>query len=58
MQTKYWKERGEPGKIFPVRNIIDRENLITCGRMNKVAHTLWTECTRLVAKALWLTVWD
>ena len=37
------KERGEPGRIYDVRNIIGRENLITCGRTNELAHTLWTE---------------
>ena len=31
------KERGEPGKIYHVRNIIGRENLITCGQTNEPA---------------------
>ena len=51
-------ERGEPGKIYHVRNVIGRENLITCGRTNKFAHALLTEYTRSVAKALWLTERD
>ena len=25
------KERGEPGRIYHVRNVMGRENLITCG---------------------------
>ena len=37
------KQREEPGKIYHVRNVIGRENLITCGRMNKLAHALWTD---------------
>ena len=53
-RTKNQKERGEPGKIYHVRNVIGRENLITCGRTNEsVAHALLTEYTRSVAKALW-----
>ena len=35
------KERGEPGKIYHVRNIIGRENLITSGQTNEIAHALW-----------------
>ena len=57
-QTKNRKERGEPGKIYHVRNVIGRENLITCGRTNEFAHALLTEYTRSVAKALWLTERD
>ena len=53
-RTKNRKERGEPGKIYRVRNVIGRENLITCGQMNEFAHTLLTAYTRSVAKALWL----
>ena len=34
------KERGEPGKIYHVRNVIGRENLITCGLTNELAHAL------------------
>ena len=56
-RTKNRKERGEPGKIYHVRNVIGRENLITCGRTNEFAHAL-TEYTRSVAKALWLTERD
>ena len=40
--TKNRKERGEPGKIYHVRNVIGRESLITCGQMNKLAHTSLT----------------
>ena len=42
-QTKNRKERGEPGKIYHVRNVMGRENLITCGRTNELAHAVWTE---------------
>ena len=52
---KNQKEKGEPGKIYHLRNVIGRENFITCGRMNEFAHALLTEYTRSVAKALWLT---
>ena len=37
------KERGEPGRIYHVRNVIGRENLITCGRTNGLAHAVRTE---------------
>ena len=57
-RTKNQKEMGEPGKIYHVRNVIGRDNLITCGRTNKFAHALLTEYTRSVAKALWLTERD
>ena len=57
-RTKNRKERGEPGKIYHVRNVIGRENLITCGRTNELAHVVWTEYIRSVAIALWLTEWD
>ena len=43
MRTKNRKERGEPGKIYHVRNVIGRENLITSGRTNELAHAAWTE---------------
>ena len=42
-RTKNRKERGEPGKIYHVRNVIGRENLITCGWTNELAHAVWTE---------------
>ena len=51
-QIKNQKERGEPGKIYHMKNVIGRENLIICGRTNEFAHTLLTEYTRSVAKAL------
>ena len=54
MQTKNGKERGESGKIYHMRNIIGRENLITCGRTNELAHAILTEYTRLITKALCL----
>ena len=41
-RTKNGKERGQPGKIYHVRNVIGRENLITCGRTNELAHALLT----------------
>ena len=37
------KERGEPGRIYHVRNVIGRENLITCGRTNELPHAVRTE---------------
>ena len=42
-RTKNRKERGEPGKIHHVRNVIGRENLITCRRTNELAHAVWTD---------------
>ena len=39
-QTKNRKERGEPGKIYHVRNVTGREDVITSGRTNELAHTL------------------
>ena len=57
-RTKNRKERGEPGKIYHVRNVIGRENLITCGVTNELAHAVWTEYIRLVVLALWPTGWD
>ena len=33
----------ERGRIYHARNVIGRENLITCGRMNELAHAVWTE---------------
>ena len=58
MQTKNRKERGEPGKIYHVRNVIGSENLITSGRTNELAHVLWTEYTCSVVEALWTTEQD
>ena len=57
-RTKNKKEGGEPGKIHHVRNVIGRENLITCWRTNELVHALLTEYTRSVVKALWLTERD
>ena len=34
------KGKGEPGKIYHVRNI-GRENLSASGRTNELTHTLW-----------------
>ena len=39
------KERGEPGRIYHVRNVIGREDLITCGRTNELAQAVRTECS-------------
>ena len=39
-------EKGEPGKIYHMRNVTGRENLITCGQTNKLAHALLTEYTQ------------
>ena len=38
--NKKSKEREEPGKIHHVRNVIGRENLITCGQTNELAHAV------------------
>ena len=35
------KLKGKPGKIYHVRNVVGRENLITSGRTNELAHALW-----------------
>ena len=35
------KSKGK-GKIYHVRNVIGRENLITCGRTTEFAHALLT----------------
>ena len=51
-RTKNRKKRGEPIKIY-VRKVIGRENLITCGLTNELAHALWAEYIRSVAIALW-----
>ena len=48
-------DKVERYQIYHVRNVIGRENLITCGRMNELTHALMTEYTCSVAKALWLT---
>ena len=58
MNEKSKGKGREPGKIYHVRYVIGRENLITSGRTNELTHALWTEYTRSVAKALWLTEWD
>ena len=41
-----------------MRNILGRDNLITFGRTNELAHALLTEYTCPVAEALWLTEQD
>ena len=41
------KERGEPGKMYYVRNLTGREDLITCGRTNKI-------CPRFIVAVLLL----
>lgn len=43
MRMKIQEGKGEPGQIYHVRNVIGIENLITCGQMNKLVHTLLTE---------------
>ena len=42
-RTKKSKKRGEPGRIYHVTNVIGRQNLITCGRTNELAHAVRTE---------------
>ena len=42
-RTKNQKERREPGKIYHMRNVIGKENLITCGRTNELTHAVWTD---------------
>ena len=50
-QTKDRKEREEPSRIYHVRNVIGRDNLITVsGRINKIAMMLYS--THSVVKAL------
>ena len=39
-RMKNRKKRGEPGKIYHVRNVIGREDLIPSGRTNELAHAL------------------
>ena len=39
-RTKNQKEKGEPGKIYHMRNVTGRGNLITSGQTNELAHTL------------------
>ena len=36
VRTKNQKEKGEPGKIYHMRNVIGRENLTTSGRTNEL----------------------
>ena len=50
-RTKNQKGRGKPDKVYTVRNVIGRENLITSGWMNELTHALWTEYTHSLAKA-------
>ena len=50
-QMKDRKEREEPSRIYHMRNVIGRENLITIsGRINKITVMLYS--THSVAKAL------
>ena len=42
-RTKNRRKGGEPGRIHHVRNVIGRENLITCGRTTELAHPVRTE---------------
>ena len=58
MRMKNKMERESLVKIYHVRNIIGRENLITCGQTNELAHAILTEYTRSIVKAfIWLTEW-
>ena len=43
----YYPRGGQPGKVYHVRNVITRENLITCRWTNELAHALLTEYTQL-----------
>ena len=49
------KEKEEPAKVYQVRNVIDRENWITCGWTNEPTLGLLAKYTGLFATALWLT---
>ena len=50
-QMKDRKEREEPSRIYDMRNVIGRENLITIsGQINKITVMLYS--THSVAKAL------
>ena len=40
--NKKLKGKGR-GKIYHVRNVIGRENLITCGQTNELAHAVRTD---------------
>ena len=51
-KKKKKKERGGPGKIFHVRNVTGRENLITCGWTNELVHVLLTDYALLLVQ-LW-----
>ena len=37
------KKSGESDKIYHVRNVMGRENLIACGRTNELTRVLLTE---------------
>ena len=55
------KRKGEPGKIYHMRNVTGRDNLYNYMCImwpNKLAQALLTECTHSVVKALWLTEHD
>ena len=48
-----WSKKSEKsGKIYHVRNVIGRENFITCERVNVLAYALWTEYNRSVVQTL------
>ena len=67
LRTKNRRKGGEPGRIYHVRNVIGRENLITCGRTNELSHAVRTEysCDSFMADRMgldgtmlhYLTVW-
>ena len=54
--NKKSKERGEPERIYHMRNVIGRENLITCGRTNELTHAVQSAVA--IALCLWPTEWD
>ena len=49
-QERKMERKGESLVKFIVRNVIGRENLITCGWTNELAHALLTEYTHSVTK--------
>ena len=56
VQAKNRKERGEPGNIYHVRNMVGSKKLIWANE--RFAYALWTEYTRSGVKALWRTERD
>ena len=41
------EKQGGPGKIYQVRNVIGRENLITCGQTKELSHASFYMANRM-----------